>query len=128
MPTRTRRKRSRVCHVHGVFSERHILGDDFEVIPTPGHTSGATTFLWDTGDHRVLFTGDSIEQEGDEWVAVPFAASAHDYAESLELIRGLKIDVIAPWAATLDGSFYALTDERDARRRIDEILERMRSD
>ena len=42
------------------FSERHKLGDDFEVIPIPGHTGGATAFLWDSGKHRVLFTGDTV--------------------------------------------------------------------
>ena len=47
-------------HVRATFSKRHMLDEDFEVIPTPGHTSGATAFLWDSGSHRFLFTGDSI--------------------------------------------------------------------
>jgi hypothetical protein len=119
---------ARVCNVDGTFSERHTVGEDFEIIPIPGHTSGATAFLWDTGEHRILFTGDSVKLEGDEWVAVLLASSARDdYIESLELIKGLDFDVLAPWAASPDGRFYALTDESDTRRRIDEILERMRS-
>jgi hypothetical protein len=40
------------CNVDETFSGRHRLDDDFEVIPTPGHTSGATADLWDTGEHR----------------------------------------------------------------------------
>lgn len=40
---------SRAYHVDGTFFGRPTLGDDFEVIPIPGHTSGATAFLWDTG-------------------------------------------------------------------------------
>ena len=51
---------SKICEVGETFSERHKLGDDFEVIPIPGHTPGATAFLWDTGEHRVLFTGDTV--------------------------------------------------------------------
>lgn len=51
-----------------------------------------------------------------------------DYVKSLELIRGLDFDVIVPWAASLDGSYYGFTDESDTRRRIDEILDRMRRD
>ena len=40
---------SETCNVDEVFSERHRLDEDFEVIPNPGHTSGATAFLWDMG-------------------------------------------------------------------------------
>ena len=47
---------SETVHVAETFSSRHLEGDDFEVIPTPGHTSGATAFLWDSGRHRVLRT------------------------------------------------------------------------
>jgi glyoxylase-like metal-dependent hydrolase (beta-lactamase superfamily II) len=48
------------AHVRGSFSKRHTLDGDFEAIPTPGHTSGATAYLWDSGEHRLLFTGDTI--------------------------------------------------------------------
>ena len=83
----------------------------------------------DTGEHRSLFTGDSIILEGDEWVAALLASSDRDdYIKSLELIRGLDFDVIVPWAASIDGSPYGLTDKSDIERRIDEILEKMRRD
>ena len=118
---------SRAYDLDGTFSGRHTLGDDFEVIPIPGHTGGATAFLWDTGEHRSLFTGDSIVLEGDEWVAALLDSSdREDYIKSLELIRGLEFDVMVPWAASLDGGYYGFTDGSDAWRRIDEILERMR--
>jgi len=120
---------SRVCDVGGVFSERHTLADDFEVIPIPGHTSEATAFLWDTGEHRVLFTGDSVKLEGDECVAVLLDPSAReDYLRSLELIRGLDFDVIAPWATGIEGSYFALTEKDDIGQRIDRIIERMNSE
>lgn len=32
--------------VETTYTERHVLDDDFEVIPTPGHTNGSTCFLW----------------------------------------------------------------------------------
>jgi len=51
---------SEICNVDETFAERHHVGEDFEVIPTPGHTAGATAFLWDTGQHHALFTGDTI--------------------------------------------------------------------
>jgi hypothetical protein len=119
---------SRAYDLGGTFSERHTLGDDFEVIPIPGHTSGATAFLWNTGEHRSLFTGDSIVLEDSKWVAALLPSSDRDdYIKSLELIRGLDFDVIVPWAASLDGTYYGFTDKGDIERRIDEMLERMRA-
>jgi hypothetical protein len=56
------------------------------------------------------------------------SSDREDYIRSLELIRGLEFDVIVPWAASLDGSYYGFTDKSDTGRRIDEILEGMRRD
>src|SRR5688572_2050830 len=50
----------RVDGTRATFTRRHTLDDDFAVIPTPGHTPGATAYLWDTGAERLLFTGDTI--------------------------------------------------------------------
>jgi hypothetical protein len=115
--------------VAGTFSERHLLDDDFEVIPTPGHTPGATTFLWDSGGHRFLFTGDTIYLQDGEWTAAVLGSSDRDsYIESLEVIRELDFDVLVPWAATRGQPYYAETGIADARHRIDAILERLRHD
>jgi hypothetical protein len=38
--------------VDETISERQALDSDFEAIPIPGHTPGATAFLWHTGTHR----------------------------------------------------------------------------
>jgi glyoxylase-like metal-dependent hydrolase (beta-lactamase superfamily II) len=113
--------------VRGAFSKRHTLDGDFEAIPTPGHTSGATAFLWESGGHRLLFTGDTIYLQDGEWVAAVLESSDRDsYIASLELIRELDFDVLVPWAASAGQPYHALTDESDARRRIDEILDRVR--
>ncbi len=118
-----RRSVSGTCNVDETFSERHMLDDDFEVIPTPGHTRGATAFLWDSGRHRCLFTSDTIEFRDGEWVAPLAGASDRgDYIESLKLIRDLDFDVLVPWAATAGQLYHALTDKTDARRRVDAIL------
>ncbi len=115
-------------HVRGTFSRRHVLDEDFEVIPTPGHTSGATSFLWDSGGHRALFTGDSVYLDGGEWVAALLEGSSDRdaYIESLEIIRGLDFDLLVPWAASAGEPYHAVTSRADAQRRIDAIIERLR--
>ena len=119
---------SETCNVAATFSERHRLDDDLEVIPTPGHTSGATTFLWDTGRHRCLFTGDTIFFPRDEWVAVVLdgVSDRESYIESLELIRTLGFDLLVPGIAAAGQPYYAYVEKREAERRIDTILERLR--
>jgi glyoxylase-like metal-dependent hydrolase (beta-lactamase superfamily II) len=114
--------------VGATFSERHRLDDDFEVIPTPGHTSGATAFLWNSGQHRCLFTSDTIYFREGDWIAAVLAGSSDRaaYIQSLELIRELDFDVLVPWIATAGQPFHAVTDRANAQRRIDAILERVR--
>jgi glyoxylase-like metal-dependent hydrolase (beta-lactamase superfamily II) len=118
---------ARTAAVAGTFAARHMAGDDFEVIPIPGHTPGATAYLWDSGAHRCLFTGDSVYLRRGEWVAAVLESSDRAaYIESLGLIMELDFDVLVPWAATADQPCHAVTDKADARRRIDAILERVR--
>lgn len=113
--------------VRAAFSRRHTLDGDFEVIPTPGHTPGATAYLWDNGRHRFLFTGDTIYLSDGDWVAAVLGSSDRaKYLESLELIRELDFDVLVPWAATAGDDCYAVTSRDAARRRIDAIIERVR--
>lgn len=110
------------------FSRRHTLDEDFEVIPIPGHTPGTTAYLWDTGELRVLFSGDTIYLDDGEWVtALLDSSDPATYVESLELIRGLDFDVLVPWAAGAGQPYYAVTDRADRERRIDALIERVRS-
>jgi len=113
--------------VETTFSERHSLGGGFEIIPTPGHTPGATAYLWDSGERRYLFTGDSVYLTDGEWIGAVLESSDREaYLESLELLRGLDFDVLVPWAATAGQPWFAETDRDDARRRIGAIIDRVR--
>jgi glyoxylase-like metal-dependent hydrolase (beta-lactamase superfamily II) len=119
---------SEVAHVRATFTRRHTLDDDFEVIPTPGHTPGATAFLWDTGDHRVLFTGDTLYFSRGRWAtAVLDSSDPVRYRESLELIRGLDFDVIVPSIATEGDPPYAVVDRAQLEQQLDELIERLRA-
>jgi glyoxylase-like metal-dependent hydrolase (beta-lactamase superfamily II) len=122
-----REEASKAVAVAGTFSARHMAGDDLEALPIPGHTPGATAYLWESGGHRCLFTGDSLYLRDGEWVAAVLESSDRDaYITSLELIRGLDFDVLVPWAATAGQPCHAMTGKADAGRRIDAILERLR--
>jgi glyoxylase-like metal-dependent hydrolase (beta-lactamase superfamily II) len=109
------------------FSGRALLDDDFELIPIPGHTPGATAFLWHSGGQRLLFTGDSVYLRDGEWLAAVLDGTSDRaaYIESLELLREVEFDALVPWAASGE-AYYGLTDPADARRRIDAILDRLR--
>jgi glyoxylase-like metal-dependent hydrolase (beta-lactamase superfamily II) len=118
---------AKTVQVAGTFAARHKQGDDFEAIPLPGHTRGATAYLWGGGRHRCLFTCDSLYLRDGEWVAAVLESSDRAaYVESLELIRGLEFDVLVPWAASAGQPCHAITDRADTARRIDAILERLR--
>ncbi len=119
---------SESCNVAATFSERHYAGEDFEVIPIPGHTSGATAFIWDTGEHRTLFTGDTIFFSRGRWRAAVLdgVSDREKYIESLELIRSLEFDLIVPGIAPAGEPYYELVENAEAERRIDGILERVR--
>jgi metallo-beta-lactamase superfamily protein len=111
--------------VRAAFSRRHMLDDDFEVIPIPGHTPGSTAYLWDSGDHRMLFTADTIMLRDGDWrAAVLDSSDRAAYLDSLALLRELDFDVLVPWAAA--GAPTAPTGGADARRRIDAIIDRVR--
>ena len=111
-------------HVRATFSERHTLDDDLEVIPIPGHTPGATAYLWTTGGRRLLFTGDTLFLGEHGWRAAVLDSSDREaYIRSLELLRGLEFDVLVPWGAAASGPAYAETDPDDARARIDAVLD-----
>lgn len=118
----------KVVAVAGTFSDRHHPDDDFEVIPIPDHTAGATAYLWTNGEDRCLFTGDSLYLRNGEWRAAVLPSSDREaYVESLELLRDLDFNLLELWAASLDGPFCMRTDRAHARRRINPLLNRVRS-
>jgi glyoxylase-like metal-dependent hydrolase (beta-lactamase superfamily II) len=112
---------------HGAsFSHGFTLDDDFEAIPIPGHTPGATAYLWNTGEHRLLFTGDSIYLDGREWVDGLLESSDRDaYLASLARIRDLDFDVLVPWAASIGQPYLSVVGPAERRARLDAMIERL---
>ena len=114
--------------VAGVFTERGTIDDDLEVIPTPGHTAGTTSYLWTADGHRFLFTGDFVWIERGEWKAVVLDGGRRAaYLESLALVRDLDFDVLVPWGVTEGDPSFAVVGADERRDRIDAIIARVRA-
>ena len=112
--------------VKGTFSSRQMIDDDLEIIPTPGHTPGTTAYLWDSGRHRFLFTGDSLWVEYGDWKAVVLADSDRAASlDSLRLIRDLDFDVLVPWPSMKGEPAVNVVQHDDARRRINAVIARV---
>ena len=114
--------------VAGVFTDRELIDGDLEVIPTPGHTVGTTSYLWDNGSHRFLFTGDFLWIENGEWKAVVLDPRQRaEYIRSLALIAEVDFDVLVPWGTSEDGPSVAITDPSDRHERISAVIDRVRA-
>lgn len=123
---RDRAEVARALPVAGTFTERQMIDDDLEVIPTPGHTLGTTSYLWDDGSHRFLFTGDFIWIENGEWKAVVLG-NRTEYLASLALVRELDFDVLVPWGVTDDSPPVAVASPDEIRDRMGTIIDRVRA-
>jgi glyoxylase-like metal-dependent hydrolase (beta-lactamase superfamily II) len=115
--------------VDATFTERHMVGDDLEVIPVPGHTPGATAYLWSADGRRVLFTGDTVFVRDGEWVAALLdgVSDRDTYVASVELLTALDFDLLVPGIAPIGEEPVHATDADDARDRLGRIAERLRS-
>ena len=119
--------RSRVdLPIAGAFSEREMIDDDLEIIPTPGHTPGTTMFLWDNGDHRLLFPGDSLWVRGGEWQAVLLAdGDRAAYLDSLALLKEVEFDLLIPWAVEHGEPCGYVVTREEAAAKLDRIIGRL---
>lgn len=95
----------------------------------PGHTPGATAYLWDSGEHRVLFTGDSIFLGRIGWRAAVLegVSDRERYIESLKEIQTLDFDLLVPGIARAGEPFYDFAEPEEAKRRVGDIIERLRN-
>lgn len=86
------------CDVDVVFTERERHFAGIEVIPTPGHTEGSISFLYQAPHGLTyLFTGDTLFQGNGRWETLFFAnagGSASDLADSLRQYREMHPDVV----------------------------------
>ncbi len=84
--------------------KQYKLYDDIEVIPTPGHTTGALSYLWSSGTNNVLFIGDTIVPVDNEWKIWVSKKGTASMLRTLEYLRKLEFNYIVSdsFAATGD--------------------------
>lgn len=114
--------------ITGSFSNRQRIDDDLEVVPTPGHTPGTTMFLWDNGEHRLLFSGDSIWVQGGDWKAVLLEENGREaYIDSLSQLMDLHFDILVPWGSEEGQPYgYGVTHSQ-ARKNLGRIVKRLQA-
>jgi hypothetical protein len=104
---------SKVAEVHEWLAERGADGNAVEVVPTPGHTPGSTSYVvTGVGGERYLFTGDTVFTGGDgSWAAgnLPFSDQVA-LAGSVRLLGTLRPDLVASSAAPGPAGVHEMTD------------------
>lgn len=75
--------------------EQHKLFSDLEVIPTPGHTAGALSYLWHSGKNKILFVGDTIVPVDGEWRIWVSKKNAPLMIKTMEMLKELEFNYIA---------------------------------
>ncbi|MGE1003717.1 MBL fold metallo-hydrolase [Ralstonia pseudosolanacearum] len=86
------------CPVDVTFDTHETHLGNIEIIPTPGHTSGSTCFVYRSPHGKTyLFTGDTIYPDGQSWgtrVQLFAGGRKSDLKNSLGLLRDLQPDVV----------------------------------
>jgi len=70
------------------------LAPDLAIIPTPGHTKGAFSFLWTNGGRRFLFIGDTIVPVDGSWQYWVTAPNRAEMRGTIDKLAALQFDVI----------------------------------
>jgi glyoxylase-like metal-dependent hydrolase (beta-lactamase superfamily II) len=92
------------------------LAPDLEIIPTPGHTKGAFSYLWTSGERRFLFIGDTLVPVDGSWKYWVSAPNRPEMRRTIEKLAALRFDVILSnsFAATPTGWLEAPPQYRKA--------------
>lgn len=80
-----------------VLDRRHVDTNGVEVIPTPGHSPGSTSYLVDGAEGRYLFTGDTVFVDADgRWstFVIPGVGDAAAMVASLQVLATVQPDIV----------------------------------
>ncbi|MFE0748267.1 MBL fold metallo-hydrolase [Gordonia sp. NPDC058843] len=93
-----------------MLTDRHTDDNGVEVIPTPGHSPGSTSYVVQGADgDRYLFTGDTLYRgPSGRWAAgyLPGISDAEELTASLDLLATLVPDVVISSAYAGDSAVH----------------------
>lgn len=103
----------RSSEVDVVFDEARIENGGIEIIPTPGHVPGSTTYRYRSPHGMTyLFPGDTLFPSRGTWQAVTFEdGNTLELQASLRLLEGYEPDLALFGAAVADTPYHAFTPE-----------------
>jgi hydroxyacylglutathione hydrolase len=95
---------------------RHVDDNGVEILPTPGHSPGSTSYLVTGVDgYRYLFTGDTMFPRGDgTWgtFLVPGRGDADALRRSIDLLGSVEPDLVIASAFAGDTPLESVDSER----------------
>ncbi len=74
--------------------QRIRLAPDLEIIPTPGHTKGAFSYLWTHAGRRFLFIGDTLVPVDGTWRYWVSSPNRGQMRDTVRMLAGISFDVI----------------------------------
>ena len=105
--------------------EQHYLYNDLEVIPTPGHTPGALSYLWKMGERKVLFIGDTVVPINDEWEIWVNKPNRGKMIETMELLKKLDFNYIAVNSFAVTGDKVIHLSSKEKLDLIDSVINKV---
>ncbi|GGX69997.1 MBL fold hydrolase [Tateyamaria omphalii] len=106
------------------FSEDTQITSDFFAIPTPGHCPGSSCFIWDDGETKYAFTGDTLFMKDGCWDVDVANGSPLDAAASLRKLTEHEFDAIVP-GIYYDELDYMRVSSSQLKEEIGSLLERL---
>jgi len=100
---------------------RQTLGTDLELLPTPGHTRGAFSYLWTPGKRRFLFIGDTLVPVDGGWRYWVTKPNIRAFRETIGFLRGIEFDVILSNSFAATPAAWLEVDTRARQRLFDAI-------
>ncbi len=120
---------SESCEVDLTFSENTKHFADIEILSTPGHTDGGTSFLYESPSGQTfLFTGDTFLQSNGQWQTIVSAGDggrSEPLIESLQIYRELGPDVVL-WSASRGPRSFVETTETQWKEDLDTAIAELR--
>ena len=98
------------------------VAPDVVALPTPGHRPGAVSYLIDAGSNGVLFAGDSIWHNGENWMALANKKNRKVMADTLESLQSEQFTALFVNSSVQNPTFSIDFDDFDAK---NEFLEEL---